>query len=458
MTTTETPDSRRRYLFATALTAIALTLYACGSVSDPNAGDPDAGSFGGGDGGLVGPEIISTSPADGAARVSVLSDVRVDVSTSLDPATIDGSSVVLRDMAGQVTIRGDVAYDDGAKQIVFTPALPLAWGATYELSLSSIADPSGIPLADATVSFVTYRNPITRVTNYSRTSINYYWDYEHDADGRTTRILSYQEPGPDDMWMTADDVLASHTDYEYAGDTYVATVAYDGPGLDQQWLTGDDEVSSYSENDWTARGARDRIRSYNSPGPDGQWRTSDDVPFLVTGYDYNGDGHMVEMTRSSDPGTDGMWLTDDDSYDFRWQWDIDDDGKQTHWYAYDAVDAITSHRSYTYDSDGALLGYVYYNHPGADQIWLTGDDGVQSHYAYALNQDRLSERFIYYTGTGPDEDWLTSDDTVQSYSATAYDSAGNRVSASWYDDAGTDEQWFTGDDTRYVANDYDTSL
>jgi hypothetical protein len=458
MTTTETPDSRRRCLVACIVTALALTLYACGSVSDPNAGDPDAGSGGGGDGGNLGPEIISITPADGAQRVSVLSDVAIEVTTSLDPATIDGTSVVLRNMAGEIVVNGDVSYDDGAKQIVFTPSIPLLWGATYELALSSVTDPDGFPLADTTVTFQTYRNPMTRTTNYSRTEINHYWNYINDADGFNTRVQIYDEPGGDDTWMTSDDVMSSYVDYEYDDGRWVAGITHPGPGPDQQWFTADDEISAYSVTDWGERGLRTAIWSYNGPGNDGEWRTGDDELNVVTGYEYDDGGHLVEMKRSSAPGSDGVHLTDDDTYDFTWSWDFDADGRQVKWYAYGADGALTTHRSYTYDSNGALLGYVYYNNPGADQTWLTADDGIQNHYAYQLTPERLNARFIYYAGTGPDEDWLTSDDTMQSHTEYSYDSLGNRTATDWHNDPGTDGQWLTDDDIRYNGAEYDTSL
>ena len=73
------------------------------------------------------PTVSSTSPANGATRVSVTTVIRATFSEAMDPATI--TTATFRVSAGSTDISGTVSY--GGRTASFIPSSPLAHGTTY---------------------------------------------------------------------------------------------------------------------------------------------------------------------------------------------------------------------------------------------------------------------------------------------------------------------------------------
>ncbi len=95
----------------------------------------------------VNPTVDSVAPNDGATDVATGVTPSATFSESLDPATVNTSSVALQNATGQ-EVTSSVSYDDSAKTITISPSAALEQGVAYSVSLSTgIKDTSGNPLA-----------------------------------------------------------------------------------------------------------------------------------------------------------------------------------------------------------------------------------------------------------------------------------------------------------------------
>lgn len=119
------------------LLALLLALPGCGdrlvefARDDAGAGEPDAGTA---------PMVIATSPGHQDQGLSVTRRITAQFSRTMDPATFDASSFVVRQgadpVAGAVTCVGDTA--------TFVPAAPLARSREYTVTVTTAAaDPRG---------------------------------------------------------------------------------------------------------------------------------------------------------------------------------------------------------------------------------------------------------------------------------------------------------------------------
>jgi peptidoglycan/xylan/chitin deacetylase (PgdA/CDA1 family) len=99
------------------------------------------------------PQLLMTSPADGASDAAVQRTVAAAFSEDLDPATLDTLSFVVTDALGG-TVPGRVAWDEQARLAFFTPEVPFDPAASYTANLTSaITDLAGNPLAPAAWTF-----------------------------------------------------------------------------------------------------------------------------------------------------------------------------------------------------------------------------------------------------------------------------------------------------------------
>jgi hypothetical protein len=109
------------------------------------------------------PSVVSTTPAAGAARVSVTDDVLAVFSKAMDATSIDAATFVLRDAGGNV-LPATVTYEAGAFRARLRHSSPLAYSATYTATLTGGPDGvralDGQPLAaDYVWSFATAAPP-----------------------------------------------------------------------------------------------------------------------------------------------------------------------------------------------------------------------------------------------------------------------------------------------------------
>ncbi|MGO4258633.1 peroxidase family protein [Marmoricola sp. RAF53] len=140
------------------------------------------------------PEVISSTPANGATGVSLTNDLTV---TFDEPVTgISGTSVILRNPAG-ATVASALTFNNATRTLTINPNANLAAGTTYTLTLlgtlpngtAGIRNAANLRLANTTITFTT----LADTTAPTITSIN-------PANGstgvarNTTVVITFSEP------------------------------------------------------------------------------------------------------------------------------------------------------------------------------------------------------------------------------------------------------------------------
>jgi hypothetical protein len=105
------------------------------------------------------PTVTDTTPVAGASGVAASTVVRARFSESMAAASVNGSTVLLRDASG-AAVAAAVAYDGASTSATLTPNAPLALGTTYTATVkggsAGVTDAAGNRLAaDDTWSFTT---------------------------------------------------------------------------------------------------------------------------------------------------------------------------------------------------------------------------------------------------------------------------------------------------------------
>ncbi|PYQ62580.1 MAG: hypothetical protein DMF58_01390, partial [Acidobacteria bacterium] len=108
------------------------------------------------------PTITSTSPADGATGASVGQNITATFNEAMDPATINTSTMELRDPSNAL-VPASVTYSSGSKTATLAPSSSLAFSTTYTAKVkggsSGVKDVAGNALvADKTWTFTTAPN------------------------------------------------------------------------------------------------------------------------------------------------------------------------------------------------------------------------------------------------------------------------------------------------------------
>ena len=112
----------------------------------------------------------------------------------------------------------------------------------------------------------------------------YYHDYFYDTQGRVNRHDMYNGAGADGIWFNADDHLRTCKILSRdANDLPVRTTHFQ-PGPDQTCLTTDDIVWGYHQDEFDASNLLTQSLSYFQPGVDNTWFTPDDVLIQATIY------------------------------------------------------------------------------------------------------------------------------------------------------------------------------
>jgi hypothetical protein len=94
------------------------------------------------------PTVISTSPVNGAANVAVGTVVNITFSETMDAATINGTTISLRNTATSAAVAGSVSFNGATNTATFTPASALAVSTGYTLTVSTgVKDAAGNALA-----------------------------------------------------------------------------------------------------------------------------------------------------------------------------------------------------------------------------------------------------------------------------------------------------------------------
>ncbi len=96
----------------------------------------------------VPPQVIATSPADGATGVSPAAAVAATFSRPLDPATVTIAGFGLVRISDGAAVDGSVVYNAQLQRAVFTPAASLGLSTTYRARLTTeITGDDGVALA-----------------------------------------------------------------------------------------------------------------------------------------------------------------------------------------------------------------------------------------------------------------------------------------------------------------------
>jgi hypothetical protein len=201
------------------------------------------------------------------------------------------------------------------------------------------------------------------------------------------QTVTYNGKGADGQWFTADDTPSANGSYWYA--SYDANtgkqtllINYSGPGADGIYFTADDTMSGYGSYTYDSQGKLLVQFSATGAGADGVWETADDLGYRYA-FTYDAQGRRTGYNIFSDAGLDGVWGTVDDvpygsatnSYDAA--------GNTTE-VTSDATGAVSAWNKSTLSNGGLTSNTVYYNAPGADNLWQTADDVKASEYLFNL--------------------------------------------------------------------------
>jgi methionine-rich copper-binding protein CopC len=462
-----------------ATAALLCLVCACGNVTTNE--DPDAGD--------APPALLSSTPEDGAVRVSVLDAIELHFDQPLDPATVTPATIRLTNLTGSVVHPVDVTLDAEGDRVTVQPRRPLDHG-HWLVRIDGVADPAGHPLATS-LAFTTHWNQRVHTISYASGVPDRITRVDLDADGLPMGETGYYDDGADGTWDTADDVVTYVQDRVHelpAGDLH-ASLNHIAPGADTVWGTADDELGFFTRHVFMDD-LRREVRAYAGPGPDGMVDTADDVAQTLSIYQYGDDvlldlqvnrspgpdgalgtaddvtesaiatvyddlGREIDRRRHDGPGADQAWHTADDDVDWNDETIHGDGGYRQ--VSRDAG-AITGYRDYQVADDGRRLGWRQVSSPGPDGQWQTADDPVSQIGTTEYDERELPVRNVAYGSAGADGTWQTADDQISSYLAYTHDPRGNLESTFFALGAGADGTWFTADDVPVNEQRYETDL
>ena len=406
------------------------------------------------------PKIVSSTPAEGAVAASVLTTVAVTFDEPIDPATVDGA-IALYSRFNPERVPGMVTYDESTLTLTFTPTLPLLHAERYALRLSTLTDLARNSFTidgsvdGATISFNTKVNsPTARVDRNAAGQQVGATRYTLDVMGRPLDTRAYSSPGADNLWQTADDVVAGRFLTTWGPDGQLLDeVSYD-PGPDTRLGTADDVPGGLTRHRWDAEVREVAFANLQGPGLDGAWQTDDDE--VSTWYTIALQGDLPAQTvQHVGPGADGVWRTADDVADDVFTSTLGADGAQTRQVrsaagfdstAGTADDVIVEVRDST--SVGGLRTANMFRTRGPDTVWLTGDDGYNRWDKYTRDPRGLLIDVAECTGAGEDGQWGTPDDLVGFRRRFAYNAQGLLVLSGDFQGPGPDGIWATSDDVQ----------
>lgn len=107
------------------------------------------------------PTVVSVSPADQAVEVDPDTEIVIEFSEALDPASVVAANIQLLD--GDEPVAGELSYE-GTK-VVFKPHYPLGLLARYDVAVSTgVTDAEGSPLLEAFASSLAVRDGSWTIT------------------------------------------------------------------------------------------------------------------------------------------------------------------------------------------------------------------------------------------------------------------------------------------------------
>jgi len=102
---------------------------------------------------VKGPQVTHTSPASNATNVQITTSINADFNESIDPATVNSSTLILQDPSNNI-ISGNVAYNSSSNEATLIPTAPPSYSTTYKVTLQGgSADPRIKDMAGNALSF-----------------------------------------------------------------------------------------------------------------------------------------------------------------------------------------------------------------------------------------------------------------------------------------------------------------
>ncbi len=268
--------------------------------------------------------------------------------------------------------------------IVGAPAFSTARGTNYDVTLSSSTE-------GATIKYTTdLSNPSTSNTAVEGTSLTMnmvivikayaYKDGMKDSciveyrvpTFNKKRVIKYNANGSDRGYGSVNYY------YEYANDCNgkkVIETYYNGKGDDGKWFTCDDSVNYHIVYTYTAGGEVEKEIKYSASGTDGKWLTSDDTVEYYYTYTYNS-GDLTERRKFN--SSDSLL-----SY-YEYTYNGSDLDRET---LKDSSNAVNSYIAYTYGS-GDICRQTYHN----------SNDSVNYYFNYSYNSGKVSSKTKYDSG------------------------------------------------------------
>jgi len=128
-----------------------------------------------------GPSVLAVLPANGATSIPTNTGITLTFSEPLDPTTVNGTTITLRNTATTAAVAGVIGYGAGSTLVTFTPTTALANGTAYTLTVTTgVRDAIGnamaapftstfttVPVADNTAPTVITVTPANGINNVS---------------------------------------------------------------------------------------------------------------------------------------------------------------------------------------------------------------------------------------------------------------------------------------------------
>jgi hypothetical protein len=180
------------------------------------------------------PTILSTTPADAAAAVSVHQDIRITFDEPMDETSVE-DAFTLSDGAATYTMdNGSVGWSGGVmvydpNTMIFNPGFELDYGTTYTVSIAG-EDAAGNALPATSWSFTTEAAPDITPPTVSSVSLT-----GEDVQPTDTFTIIFSEPMNHSSVEEAISVTpgVTITDYSWSGNTLTLTLDSDlEPGTD----------------------------------------------------------------------------------------------------------------------------------------------------------------------------------------------------------------------------------
>jgi hypothetical protein len=296
---------------------------------------------------------------------------------------------------------------------------------------------------------------------------------EYFKDGTWSRYTRYYSGGKDGIWFTDDDEIDFMNVYNKAGDL-IETYSFNNPGPDGIYHTQDDVYNSYELHYYDEKGKEIEYVEGNSAGSDGIWLTEDDgfSAFHIYEYDnnllsreihysdidviscyyiinYDQDSRIKAEWKYKGPGSDGAWFTEDDELADETTYQYDDSGnilRET--FGQDKYGNISYWYSYTYDAENKIVEKIEYTREGFDNKWFTEDDFINTRELFEYNRDGQLTLSINSHSAGDDGIWFNSDDNINYYTVQEYTQSTETYTCYYWPNnrVGPDGLWFTDDD------------